>query len=70
MSWLFAGYIGFILGAIVAVSFRHENDCPQVELGYDCNGEGCDHSKSELYRCMMVMAKHRERYEAQNERQD
>lgn len=55
--------IGLIAGMVIGRFFRepdYENDCPQLELGYRCRGDLCDHRKSELYKAKAVMAKNRE----------
>lgn len=56
-----AAIIGFLLGFLFGSPILwRENDCPQIEMGYDCKGLICDHSKSELYRVKMMMAKNSE----------
>jgi hypothetical protein len=55
---------GVIVGMFIGRFFREpdfENDCPQLELGYRCRGDLCDHRKSELYKAKAVMAEEQEK---------
>lgn len=56
--------ISVIVGMIIGRFFREpDNNCPRIELGYNCMGSWCDHRQSELYRAKMHMALNRERAE-------
>lgn len=60
--------IGLIVGMIVGRLFREpDNDCPQVEIGYRCRGDLCNHAKSLLYEGKMHMAIERERRHRDND---
>ena len=59
--------VALMIGMIIGRFFRHpENDCPAVELGYECQYDRCDHRESELYRAKMNMALQREERKDQN----
>lgn len=60
---LIAFIVGFVFGAV----WRPEEDCPAAVLGYDCNGETCDHRKSTLYGNMAIMARHAEKREREQQ---
>lgn len=60
--------VAFMLGIAVGASKMGENDCPAVEMGYDCNGDRCDHRKTELYRAKLRMAEYAETREERRAR--
>lgn len=60
---LFAIFLAFVIGCIVGAFWQPEEDCPSAVLGYDCQGDRCDHRKSQLYSNMAVMARHAEKRE-------
>lgn len=51
--------IDFIIGALIAWAvtsayYRNQDgECPRIEMGYNCRGDGCDHS----YKAMQEIRK-------------
>ena len=59
-------FIAFVIGILVGAFWHPQEDCPSAVLGYDCDGDSCDHRKSQLYGNMAIMARHAEKREEQN----
>lgn len=53
-------FLAFVAGIVVCAMLSKEEDCPATVLGYDCQGDKCDHRKSELYKAKMNMALNQE----------